>query len=372
MGDNDMKKVGILTEHRARNFGSCLQAYALQTAIERIGYEANIVDYRPKAIEDSFGIFIVDLYRQCEKNPKKIIKFWINFIVFMPFRMTREIKFWKFRNKRFKLSQKKFVKTTAEAVEKNSYDAYVCGSDQIWNAKITHGLDEVYFAKPFAKSSRKLSYAASIGLGDIEKEKNLFRENLKALDVITVREKTAQELLQPLTDKKIETVLDPTLLLEKNDWKNLFSGRKAPDKKYILVYSLKVDDTMVAYAKKLSEEKNLPVLFFDLRKRYGKNSISKFTAEPTEFLYYLYYADYVVTNSFHGTVFSTIFEKQFVCVPMEGTSSRMVDLLQLIKLDNRLLSEGFDIDKQIDYRDAKEIISEERKRSMKILEDALS
>ena len=129
---------------------------------------------------------------------------------------------------------------------------------------------------------------------------------------------------------------------------------------------------MISYAKKLSEEKQLPVLFFDLRKRYGKNSISKFTAEPIEFLYYLYYAEYVVTNSFHGTVFSTQFEKKFVCVPMQGTSSRMVDLLDMLQLNGRLISKEFKIDEPVNYENAKKILNEERNRSMEILKKALS
>lgn len=366
-----MKKVGILTEHRARNFGSCLQAYALQTALEKLGYEANIIDYRPKAIENSFGVFIVDLYKQCGNNPKKIMKFLINFVMFMPVRIIREIKFWKYRKNRYKLSKEKFAKNANKILEKFDYDAYVCGSDQIWNSKITNGLDEVYFARPFSEKSKKISYAASIGLADIDKDKALFREYLKSLDVVTVRETTAKDMLQPLSDKEIHTVLDPTLLLNSAMWKEMFLHRKRPSNKYILVYSLRVDEQMVRYAKKISEEKHMPVIFFDLRKRYGRNSISRFTADPSEFLYYLYYAEYVVTNSFHGTVFSTIFEKQFVCVPMQGTSSRMIDLLNLIGLEKRLLSEGFDIDDVIDYSYARDIINKERERSIKILEEAL-
>lgn len=94
-----MKKVGILTEHRARNFGSCLQAYALQNTIDKLGYHAEIVDYRPKVIENSFGIFIVDLYKQCGNHPVKLIKFFINTVVFSPLRIVREIKFFQFRKR---------------------------------------------------------------------------------------------------------------------------------------------------------------------------------------------------------------------------------------------------------------------------------
>lgn len=368
-----MKKTGILTEHRARNFGSCLQAYALQNTIKKLGHDVEIVDYRPQAIENSFGVIIVDLFRQCEKNPVKILKFIVNTVIFSPLRIARELKFYRFRKKMFALSKIKFNKVTKDVLDNVDYDAFVCGSDQIWNPKITDGLDEVYFAKPFSSKSRKISYAASVGLSEIQQsEKVEFSENLNQMNVVTVREKSAKELLQPLTDKDISLVLDPTLLMKKEEWVKLFEDRIAPKQKYILVYSLKVDEEMISYAKKLSEEKQLPVLFFDLRKRYGKNSISKFTAEPIEFLYYLYYAEYVVTNSFHGTVFSTQFEKKFVCVPMQGTSSRMVDLLDMLQLNGRLISKEFKIDEPVNYENAKKILNEERNRSMEILKKALS
>jgi hypothetical protein len=364
-----MKKVGILTEHRARNFGSCLQAYALQTAINQMGHEANIVDYRPQAIENSFGIFIVDLYKQAGKNPVRLLKFAINTVVFSPLRAMREWKFYKFRKAKFALSKVHFKTLTDDVKNQLDYDAYVCGSDQIWNPKITYGLDEMYFAHPL--NGKHMSYAASIGLSDITGYENDFQRLMEGLEPIAVREESAQRLLQPLTEKKVQVVLDPTLLIKKEEWMSLFADRERPKQNYILVYSLKVDDEMVAYARKLGEEKGLPVVFFDLRKRYGKNSISKFTAEPTEFLYYLYHADYVVTNSFHGTVFSTIFEKQFVCVPMHGTSSRMTDLLKKLGLESRLIAEGFDIDATVDFVGAKAILEEEREASWNILKNAL-
>lgn len=366
-----MKRVGILTEHRARNFGSCLQAYALQTTIDRLGYKTDIVDYRPQAIENSFGIFIVDLLKATENNPVKLVKFFINTIVFSPLRAMREYKFYRYRKEKFSLSEYRFKKYNEKVNRELKYDAYVCGSDQIWNPVITYGLDEMYFAYPLDASAKKISYAASVGLGDISGYEEGFTKLLGGMDAVTVREESAKAMLEKVTDKKISVVLDPTLLLSKEDWSSLFADRKKPKQKYILVYSLKVDEQMVAYARKLSEEKNLPVIFFDLRKRYGKNSISKFTADPIDFIYYLYHADYVVTNSFHGTVFSVIFEKQFVCVPMHGTSSRMIDLLHKIKLDERLISDAFCIDDSVEYKNAKEIIAKEREASLKILQDSL-
>lgn len=366
-----MKKVGILTEHRARNFGSCLQAYALQTAINQLGHKAEIVDYRPIAIENSFGVFIVDLYKQAKGNIKSLIKFFINLVVFAPFRYRREKNFEEFRNKYFSLSSYSFDKYNNKADSMIKNDVYVCGSDQIWNPKITYGLDPMYFAYPMDETAIKMSYAASIGLSDISDYAEDFKKYVESLDVISVREVSAQNMLSEITDRKVSVVLDPTLLLKKEDWMSLFADREKPKSPYILVYSLKVDEEMVKYARKLSEEKGLPVIFFDLRKRYGNNSISKFTADPIDFIYYLYHADYVVTNSFHGTVFSVIFEKKFVCVPMQGTSSRMIDLLNTIDLNSRLINDDFMMEQDIDYRNAKLVIQQKREESLELLRNAI-
>ncbi len=367
-----MKKTAILTEHRARNHGSCLQAYALQQTLSELGYAPEIVDYRPKAIEDTFGVFIKSLLRDCGKNPVRIAIFFANTILFAPLRIRREIKFYRYRRDKFCLSKKHYPHIDSKIAKALQYDTYVCGSDQIWNPKITHGMDPVYFAAPFNPEARKISYAASIGLSELpESDASEFVSLLQSLDTVTVREPSAATLIKTLCDKPVDVVLDPTLLLEPQQWHNFIKDRRGINKKYILVYSLKVDDTMIAYANKLSKETGLPVLFFDLRRRYGKHSISKYTADPVDFLRYVHDAEYVVTNSFHGTVFSVIFEKQFICVPMQGTSSRMVDLLNHLQLSNRLLSDCSDINDPIDYTFAKNTLSADRSRSREILENAI-
>ena len=367
-----MKKVAILTEHRARNHGSCLQAYALQQALIKLGYDPEIIDYRPQAIEDTFGVFIKSLLRDCGKNPIKIAMFFANALIFSPLRICREFKFYRYRKNKFRLSAKHYSKIDESAAKNLQYEAYICGSDQIWNPRITKGMDPVYFAAPFDASARKLSYAASIGLAELpEKDAADFVRLLTPLDTVTVREPSAVGLINSLCDKPVEVVLDPTLLLEPKQWKDFISERSASNKKYILVYSLMVDDSMISYANDLGKKTGLPVMFFDLRRRYGKHSMSKYTADPVDFLRYVHDAEYVVTNSFHGTVFSIIFEKQFICVPMQGTSSRMVDLLTHLGLDNRILSNTAKIDAQIDYQSVHDILCADRTRSLDILKSAI-
>ncbi len=367
-----MKKVSvaILTEHRARNFGSCLQVYALQETLKSMGVDATIVDYRPQAIEDSFGIFIKDLYNESKSNIINLISFYIKTIVFFPKRYMREKKFEEFRNNYYHLTKNVY---TDDNINDNNlcFDIYFYGSDQIWNPKITKGLCDAYFGVPFDRDAIHASYAASIGLSHLNNEEANFREKLKFLDYISVREETAKELIQNLTDKDVKVVLDPTLIVNRNIWFDMVKNVKIKEK-YILVYSLKVDTSLIEYVKKLSAEKNLKVVFFDLKKRYGKNCISDFSADPQDFISYVKHADYIVTNSFHGTVFSVLFEKKFICVPMEGTSSRMINLLENLKLTDRLYSDNCNIDEEINYKTVNNNLLSLKKESIDFLERVIN
>lgn len=365
------RKVGIVTEHRARNFGSCLQAYALQESLRLLGVETKIIDYRPQAIEDSFGIFIKDLYFQAKDNFISLISFWIKTVIFSPKRFQREKNFQKFRNQYFSLTNEKFDDSN---INDNNldFDFFFYGSDQIWNPKITKGLCPAYFGIPFKSNPNSIhaSYAASIGINNLDGYDAIFQEYLMNLDYISVREKSAKELLSKLTIKPIDVVLDPTLILPENYWKNII--HEVPERNYILVYSLKIDNNLINYVKRISEEKKMSVVFFDLRKRYGKRSISHYTANPADFLSYVNKAEYVITNSFHGTVFSIIFRKKFVCIPMEGTSSRMVNLLELLEMTDRLFNLNVNIDNKIDYEKIHNQLDIYRNQSISYLKKVLA
>lgn len=362
-------RAAILTEHRARNFGSCLQVYALQEVLKTYDLDTYILDYRPQAIEDSFGIFIKDLYNQSKHSLKDLIIFYIKTIVFAPKRYKREKNFKEFRDQYFHLSHKHYTDESIHDM-KEHYDLFFYGSDQIWNPIITQGLNEAYFAEPFSKNSIHASYAASIGLNHLNGDDEKFANYLKNFDFLSVREEQAKSLLSPLTDKDIEVVLDPTLIVDKQKWYSMVKTEKN-DKDYILVYSLKVNERLIEYVKQLSEEKNMDVIFFDLKKRYGKRCISDFSANPADFITYMNHAKYVVTNSFHGTVFSIIFKKQFICVPMEGTSSRMENLLSKLNLSHRLYSETNNIDEVIDYNLVDEKLEALKESSQKYIEKVI-
>ena len=137
---------------------------------------------------------------------------------------------------------------------------------------------------------------------------------MKNLDYIGVREKSAKKTLEELGAQDVKLNVDPTLLVKEEVWHKL---AKNIDKKikYILVYTLEINDELIKIVKNVSEKKNLQVICLDLKNRYGKRGMTRYTADPREFLGYVKNAEYVITNSFHGTVFSIIFEKRFLSIP---------------------------------------------------------
>lgn len=362
-------QVGILTEHRARNYGSCLQAIALKHATENLGYTTQIVDYRPSFIEDSFGVFIRDLYNQSKGNIRSVIFFCVKTIMRLPFSIKREINFYCFREKYMGLTFDYFSDSEKSRMQHLNHKCYLLGSDQIWNPNITRGICGVYFGKGLNKKSVKASYAASIGIKSLKGWQDEFRKALHTVDFISVREEEAAELISPLTNKAVSVVLDPTLIVEREFWLNLTEKRTIRDS-YILVYALELNDHLISVASELSRKKGLPIVFFDLKNRYGTKAISKYASDPCEFLNLMRYADYVLTNSFHGTVFSIIFQKQFLCIPHGTTPGRMINLLDKLDLSVRLsynIKDILAIDAKIDFASVSKNMDKLKEESLKYL-----
>ena len=196
-------KIGILTFHDAHNYGAVLQAYALKKYIQSLGHEAKIINYHHKTIPDGFP-------REGHEE--------------------RWDKFNKFINELTDFEEE--VCTSEEDLEKQDVDAWICGSDQIWNTEITRGFNKGFFLD-FETKSKKISYAVSMGIPELpEEHEEHFKRSINKLDVISVREESLKEYAKKFTNKKIEKTLDPTLLLEASDYDNLLLDNKYGD--YVL------------------------------------------------------------------------------------------------------------------------------------------
>lgn len=331
----EKRKVGILTFHRQLNYGAALQAVATYHMFKSLGCEPYIIDYRHERTEESRKL----IFRNCQ-NEKRIIK-KLKIILHNIYHYRTEHK----RSKRFD----EFIKSNALLTKpchsdeelrsvSCSMDILVTGSDLVWNWDIDTDMNPVFFLN-FAHSFKgvKLSYASSMGTAFVpDKYKPLYKSYLQNFDFISLREKTALKLLQPLSEKEISCVLDPTLMVDAKDWHKMEIKVKTPAK-YAFFYILEFTEEVKKIIEYVNFMTELPIVFFTLRSHYGRRGMNMYEYGPGEFLYLLNNAEFIVTNSFHGTVFSILYNKNFYTIPHSTRGSRMTDLAEKLKQEKRVV-----------------------------------
>lgn len=335
-------KIGIITINSAYNYGCVFQAWALQRYLEKIGHDAEIINYRPKAIDKVYRLFV----------PKKRFRMRpLNWA----YNRIRKVRFTRANQPRIKKAEKfehfisDVMKTTEEVYytfedlcEKEAgaaYDALITGSDQVWNSVITVGYKLAYFLD-FEKTGKpKLAYASSIGRANLSNaEKDFLSYFLSPYTAIAVRERSARDLLQSVLDRPVELVLDPTLLLERSDYDamKVASRFKQP---YILVHAIGKDKRLLKIAAEVSTRTGLPIVQNRMAQQF-ENELGNFAdAGPQEFLGLIEGAEMVITNSFHATVFSIIYGRNFITIPHRTTPERMANLLEEFGLSEHLIGE---------------------------------
>lgn len=316
------KKAGILTFHDADNLGAVLQAYALQNTLEDIcGVDAEIIDYRCEKISAT-------------KRAKKSggIKGFLKYIIMSAYYTVKRHGFDSFRKEHLRLSDKVYVKDNVSEC-KNNYDYFICGSDQVWNPQCTDG-DTTYLLDFVDENSKKYSYAASIGNC---KFSNADAEWLKLIDEfsrISVREESAAKQLQDFGIKNAAVHPDPVFLLSDEQWKRVMSKRLT-DKKYVLVYLVLPDVNVMKAAEEYAEKNGLKLI--------SNKQSAEFILHnsPSEFLSWIFNAECVFTNSFHGSAFSLIMKKKlYADIRMQNgeTNTRVSELLDKVGCGKNKLS----------------------------------
>lgn len=336
-------KVGILTFHDAHNYGAVLQAYALKKYIQKLGYDVRIINYHHKTIPDGYPK---------ENNEER----WEKFNSFI-----KEL-----------TDNEEVVYICEEDLEKLDIDFWICGSDQIWNTEITRGFNKGFFLD-FKTDSKKISYAVSMGIPELSKEhEEDFKRCINQLDNISVREEILKEYTEKFTNKNVTKTLDPTLLLDEKDYDDMILENKYGE--YILIYALGPDERLTQIAKKIAKEKNVKIIELnDKRKEnYFCEQISD--AGPKEFLTLIRNAKAIITNSFHGTIFSIIFKKEFYTITRLNRNSRMENILEIVEMQDRLIDQVEQIEqvKNQDYEKAYIKLEEEKEKSKDFLKIALS
>lgn len=356
--DDTREKVGIITIHHADNYGSALQAFATQKIINNLGYNAIFVNHMCKQVSKEYGIKRVF----AQKNLKAMIETIIRITILYPSR----INFRNFRDKFFAEQEE------LKVIEKQQqFKKFVVGSDQVWNYKIT-GLDKAYFLDFVTDNSKKISYASSFGITEIEEDKRpVYQKLLKEFHKIAVREEQASVLIKDLIGEEVPVVLDPTLLLKREEWVELVN-KKNKYQNYILCYQIAHSQSLVDFAQELARKTGKKIISIQgsMRNKFEAKYI--WSAGPLEYINLFLHADYIVTNSFHGTAFSINFNKNFfteLLPSFEKTSSRLESILDMFELRNRQIVDGKNTNmlENVNYEKVNQLLDQKRGESINIL-----
>lgn len=371
-----MKKnnVAIMTWHTYKNYGSILQASAITRTIHNLGYDATMISYLPKGSREDNRMHIV---RRCIKKCKQILNPTC-------FSDKENMLFDAYVAEKIPLTTP--CRSYPELYALNDeYDAFVCGSDQIWSP---HCYDDKYFLS-FVRNPRKMvAYAPSMGatkiVNPIVKEK--MAAHIARFQHLAVREQQGADLIHAMTGQTAHVVLDPTLLMDAAEWDafaSVESTQKIRDEEYILCYFLGEADKYMGYVRKLSKKLQIPFYVIPLtRKQKNSKHAVPFSVGPSEFVSLIRCAKYVCTDSFHGMAFSVNYNipfsvfKRFQDNDPQNQNSRVLNLLKFLKLENRLA----DYTKKPNIKDvlscnfseANISLKEQRADSMVYLESALA
>ena len=334
-------KIGILTFHRAINYGAVLQAYALKSKLEELGNQVEVVDYKNEYFSKIYSVLYFKSF-----SLKDIILAFYNF----PIRIKKNKRFEDFINKNLNLSREVNSQNIKDIEE--DYDLFVCGSDQVWNYRL-NDFDKTYFLDFLSDSKKKNSYAASFGVSTIPVEhQREYKRLLSDFNNIAVREYEGLQIVKDLVGRDARVTLDPVFLLSKEEWEKIAEEPSIKDD-YILVYKLNKTDVF-EYAEKLSKVTGLKVVVVQAKMRINKSFIAERTTSPEEFVGWFKNAKYIVTDSFHGLAFSILFNKSFsvhLDKRAQNHNSRALTLLKLLSLEDRVgdVDEVEKIFEAIDY-----------------------
>lgn len=383
-----MKKIGIITILKCNNFGAELQAYATQKKLNLMGYDAEIIDMLYYKHPDF----------QKTKNSKPFVKQSIinKIIEFLKFTILTPViykivplisKKMKIRNMKFEDFHKKNTKISRTYISQDSlyancdeYDVYVVGSDQVWNPGTGMNI-EPYFLTFVPENKIKISYASSFGVTKIPTEyKEKYNQLLNNINHISVREDAGISIVKEVANRNAELVLDPTLLLNKEEWSQCGSGINPNKGKYVLIYEVHPSEKIQKLAFDYAYKNNLPVYRIGVRGILNwktKGIINFVDIGPADFVSLFQNAEIIFTNSFHGTAFSVNFGKNFYTVLSKygKKNSRMTSLLSILDLESRIIYQ--EEDKQIVYINydkdkVQKLLQIERDKSISYLEKSIN
>lgn len=366
-------KIKTITCHEVYNHGAILQEFALLKYLDNQGHEVEAIHYKPPYLSGHLKLWTVS-------NPKynNFILKWPYLLLKLPTRLInlkRKRAFDRFSLKHLSVGLKRYESNEELKKDIPQADAYICGSDQIWNSYFQNGKDPSFYLDFAPENSQKISYAASFAIDEIDdKLKDFVTKSISRLNAVSVRETSGLDILEGLGISKGVQVLDPVFLITPDFWKTNFIREIRED--YLFIYDFDSNIEIKRYAQELAKKYNLKIYSVNKNITYADKNF--WLEGPETFLSLVYNAKIVLTNSFHAVAFSIIFNKQlYVFNRNVSINTRMRDLLALVDLDgihenNSRESSRITISPIVNFVEVNVKLQSHIERSKLFLEKALS
>ena len=358
----DKIKIAIITLDGCQNFGNRLQNYAVQTLLSNYGKVETLEHNNFNNSKSSLLCF----YTFCKRLIKNSITIFDNGIKFV-FKHkcftdeTNRVKQFKKFNKNIEFGPK--IKRNNIGKLNNKYDYFAVGSDQIWNPYFFNNQSIMFLT--FASPEKKIAVSPSIGVTELNKEQiNNLKKGLSLFKCLSCREESGSVLIKSITGRECTTLIDPTLMLSKEQWDSLSVKPQYHDdnQKYILLYFLgEITDEYQKIIQKISDKYSLKVInIYDKKSKY-------YTCGPSEFIYMISHCEIMLTDSFHGCVFSYIYDKPFRIFERESKNNismntRLTNLIEVLHLDNLFINKETNVDNILDVKYDKSYLAKEQNK----------
>lgn len=378
-------RIGTITVQNGNNYGASLQAFALVKYLRKNGWDAYLIDYRNKKIEDRLAEQSFITSWRGKNQIKKNIRIILSNAIWKTDRYVKEKNkvFSEFHKSIFDQSGGTLYDVSELKTLNSLYDAFICGSDQIWNKDIT-GLDDAFFLSFANPDKKRIAYAPSLGKESgaiVEEDYDIYRHKLRNIDFLSIREPNNKKFIETVTHRECCVVLDPVLLLDKQEWEEEIQNvSPIIQKRYALYYPVINQPELEKYAIQKAREKGLklinPRLVPSYAKMKGYTAISSKPVGPIEFVKLIKESECIFTNSFHATVFSSIFNKELYVIKMKGKNknrnNRIIEYLKMIGIRQSLIDTS-DLIHIKDFESTMqwENVTERKKESVEYLKKSL-
>lgn len=377
------KKVGLVSVS-IHNYGSLLQTYAMQYALDKIGVDNEIILFKSDPIKQFYRVFNIPFLLMKLKLYQRKIICKLRYPKIYKGTVVRDRAFMDFKKNYCRFTPRT---TSREKLNKmgQEYRAVVLGSDQVWNPA---NLEMDFYTLNFVPEAKtKVAYAPSFGVAKIpEKQIGATRNYLNRIQYISVREVAGAKIVKDLTGREVPVVCDPTALLTCEDWNRIRSDKKYVDGKYIFCYFLGSNPEHRAYAEKVKKQTGYKIVALQHLDEFVKDDlhfgdVTPYDVGPQDFINLLSNAEIILTDSFHGTMFSIYYHKTFFTFSRylegkkESTNSRITSILSLMELTDRKLIGTEDVNdylkREINWDSVQEKLNDFRAKSQEWLLNSL-